>query len=151
VPEAVARIARHRTLRRIAIVVLTLLLLAAVLATHAFIQRRGAVRASDDARAPANERVRVEVLNATDTRGLARRATIHLRDRGFDVLELGNSSERLDSTLVLDRSGHPDWAQRVARALGGARIETRPDTSRYLDITVLVGRAWRPPAEPFYP
>jgi len=151
VPEAVARVARHRTRRRIAIVVLTLLLLAAVLATQAFIQRRGGLRASDDARAPANERVRVEVLNATDTRGLARRATIHLRDRGFDVLEMGNSGERLDSTLVLDRSGHPDWAERVAKALGGARIEARPDTSRYLDITVLVGRAWRPPAEPFYP
>jgi hypothetical protein len=93
----------------------------------------------------------VQVLNATPVRGLARRAALHLRDRGFDVLETGTSSEQLDSTLVLDRSGHPDWARRVADALGGARIESRPDSSRYLDVTVLLGRTWRAPAQPFYP
>jgi hypothetical protein len=102
-------------------------------------------------RAPANTRIRVQVLNASRTRGLARRATMHLRDRGFDVVEMGTDRLSLDSTLVLDRSGHPEWAQLVARALGGARVEARPDSSRYLDVTVLLGAAWRPPAEPFYP
>jgi hypothetical protein len=102
-------------------------------------------------RAPANTRIRVQVLNATRTRGLARRATMHLRDRGFDVVEMGTDRAARDSTLVLDRSGHPEWAQLVARALGGARVEARPDSSRYLDVTVLLGAAWRPPSEPFYP
>jgi len=102
-------------------------------------------------RAPADTRIRVEVLNATKTRGLARRATAYLRDRGFDVVATGTSSEALDSTLVLDRSNHPEWAALVARSLGNARVETRPDSSRYLDVTVLVGTSWRPPAEPFYP
>ena len=104
-----------------------------------------------DASAPEGARVRVQVLNATSTRGLARRATMHLRDRGFDVLEMGTATEQLDSTLVLDRSGHPEWAKRVAEALGGARVESRPDSSRYLDVTVLVGRSWRAPSKPFYP
>jgi len=101
--------------------------------------------------APEGVRVRVQVLNATTTRGLARRATALLRDHGFDVVEIGTVSEQRDSTLVLDRSGHPDWAQRVAAALGTATVLARPDTSRYLDVTVLLGRSWRPPAEPFYP
>lgn len=105
----------------------------------------------DAERAPAGVRVRVQVLNATRTRGLARRATLVLRDRGFDVVETGNASEMRDSTLVLDRSAHPDWAARVARAMGDARVEARPDSSRYLDVTVLIGRTWTPPAEPFYP
>ena len=104
-----------------------------------------------DARAPANVRIKVQVLNATRTRGLARRATMHLRDRGFDVVEIGTGSQGLDSTLVLDRSGHPEWAALVAKAMGGARVEARPDSSRYLDVTVLVGASWRPPTEPFYP
>ena len=104
-----------------------------------------------DARAPENVRIKVQVLNATRTRGLARRATMHLRDRGFDVVEIGTEPQGRDSTLVLDRSGHPEWAALVARALGGAPVEARPDSSRYLDVTVLLGASWRPPAEPFYP
>jgi hypothetical protein len=27
----------------------------------------------------------------------------------------------------------------------------RRDSSRYLDIAVLLGTTWRPPSEPFYP
>jgi len=110
-----------------------------------------AVRQRVDAEAPAGVRIRVEVLNATRVRGLARRATMHLRDRGFDVVNVGTSRDTRDSTLVLDRSGHPEWAQLVAKALGGARVDRAPDSSRYLDVTVLVGATWRPPAEPFYP
>ncbi len=92
-------------------------------------------------------------MNATSTRGLARRATMHLRDLGLDVVDVGTSPEQRDSTVVLDRSGHPEWARRVAEALGGkgTRVESRPDPSRYLDVTVLLGRSWRPPAEPLYP
>ncbi len=109
------------------------------------------IDAGPDERAPEGVRIRVEVLNATRVRGLARRATMHLRDRGFDVVEIGTASEQRDSTLVLDRSGHPEWAELVSKAMGGAAVEARPDTSRYLDITVLVGDSWRPPPEPFYP
>ena len=100
--------------------------------------------------APAGVRIKVEVQNATTTRGLARQATLYLRDRGFDVVSFGNASERRDSTLVLDRSGHADWAALVAAAMK-ARAESRPDTSRYLDVTVLVGRTWSPPPQPLYP
>jgi hypothetical protein len=110
-----------------------------------------AIRQPVDAEAPAGVRIRVEVLNATRVRGLARRATMHLRDRGFDVVSVGTSRDTRDSTVVLDRSGQPGWAQLVAKALGGARVEAAPDSSRYLDVTVLVGATWLPPAEPFYP
>ena len=100
--------------------------------------------------APAGVRIKVEVQNATATRGLARRATLYLRDRGFDVVAFGNASERRDSTVVLDRSGKADFAALVAKAMK-ARAESRPDSSRYLDVTVLIGSDWRPPALPFYP
>jgi hypothetical protein len=102
-------------------------------------------------RAPDSARVRVQVLNATDITGLARRATMVLRDRGYDVVETGNTKGPLDTTIVLDLSGHADWAQRIAKTLAPARVQARKDTSRYLDIAVVLGAAWRPPAEPFYP
>ena len=101
--------------------------------------------------APPNIRIRVQVLNATSTRGLARRATVFLRDRGFDVVDVATAPRRRDSTLVIDRSGHAEWAELAARALGVGRVESRPDSSRYLDVTVLVGRDWTPPPQPFYP
>jgi hypothetical protein len=111
----------------------------------------GIVAVAADSRAPEGVRIRVQVLNSTKTRGLARRATLLLRDHGFDVVDMGTVGGQRDTTVVLDLSGHPDWAQRVARAMGVARVESRPDTSRYLDIAVVLGTTWRAPAEPFYP
>jgi hypothetical protein len=109
------------------------------------------VRARADARAPSGVRIRVEVLNATHTPGLARRATFYLRDRGFDVVESGNARELRDSTLIIDRTAHPAWATLVANAMDGAPVVAHPDSSRYLDVSVLIGRNWHPPPEPFYP
>lgn len=103
--------------------------------------------------APNGVRIRVQVLNGTKTRGLARRATAVLRDAGFDVVEVGTVNAPRDTTRVVDLSGHPEWAKSVARALAPApvRIETRIDSSRYLDVAVILGSAWRPPANTLYP
>ena len=103
-----------------------------------------------DARAPNGTRIKVEVLNATRTRGLARRATRYLRDRGFDVVGSGTATEQRDSTLVIDRSSHPEWAYLVGRAMK-AKVLAQPDSSRYLDVTVILGADWSPPPKPFYP
>jgi hypothetical protein len=96
-------------------------------------------------------RITVEVLNATRVRGLARRAALTLRDQGFDVVSTGTNRDPFDSTQVLDRTGHRDWAVRAAKAMGGATVLVRPDSSRDVDLTVLSGASWRPPSQPFYP
>jgi LytR cell envelope-related transcriptional attenuator len=96
-------------------------------------------------------RITVEVLNATKVRGLARRAALTLRDQGFDVVSTGTNRDAFDSTQVLDRTGHREWAVRAAKAMGGATVLVRPDSSRDVDLTVLIGASWRPPAHPFYP
>ena len=102
-------------------------------------------------RAPEGVRIRVQVLNTTRTKGLARRATRLLRDRGFDVVDFGTVAPTIDTTVVLDLSGHPAWADAVAKVMAPARTKVRTDSSRYLDVTVLIGSSWRPPAEPLYP
>ncbi|HEV7705914.1 MAG TPA: LytR C-terminal domain-containing protein [Gemmatimonadaceae bacterium] len=96
-------------------------------------------------------RITVEVINATKVRGLARRAARTLRDQGFDVVSTGTNKEQLDSTQVLARTGHRDWAERAAKAMGGGAVLTRPDSSRDVDLTVLIGATWRAPSQPFYP
>ena len=95
-------------------------------------------------------RVRVEVLNAGGREDMARLATDYLRDRGFDVVYFGNAEDfGQDSTMVLDRAARPQAAAAVGRALGTDWVESQPDTSRYLDVTVLLGSGWIPglPAE----
>ena len=109
-----------------------------------------AAPAAPESMVPDGVRIKVEVQNATRIPGLARRATLYLRDRGFDVVATKTASEQRKTTLILDRSNHPAWAALVARALN-ATAEARPDTSRYLDVTVLLGEDWRPPRLPFYP
>jgi hypothetical protein len=100
---------------------------------------------------PPGTRVRVQVLNGTKTRGLARRATMVLRDHGFDVVETGTDVTARDTTIVYDLSGHAEWAANVAKLFEPARIVARRDSSRYLDIAVSIGATWRAPAQPFYP
>lgn len=111
---------------------------------------RGA--AADSGRAPEGVRIRVEVLNASRVRGLARRATMHLRDLGYDVVSSGNAGgEPRDASLVLLRAGGATWGARLGRAMGGATVELSPDSSRHVDATVLVGADWRPPPGPLRP
>ena len=74
-----------------------------------------------------------------------------MRDAGFDVVYFGNSSVRSDSSVVLDRTGHPEWAALAVRALGVAKSEVRADSGRFVDLTLLVGRHWTPPREPLHP
>ena len=102
-------------------------------------------------RAPDGVRIKVEVLNATRNRGVARRVTLYLRDRGFDVVAMGNSGRLQSNTVVLDRSKHPEWAGLIAKALRADSTLERADSSRYLDATVLIGTDWAAPALPFYP
>ncbi|MEO7085712.1 MAG: LytR C-terminal domain-containing protein [Gemmatimonadaceae bacterium] len=142
---------KHSRIIIVGLVAIVLVGTGAVVAARRHKTTAAAVGVAPDTRAPDGVRIRVQVLNSTKTRGLARRATLLLRDHGFDVVDMGTVGGQRDTTVVLDLSGHPDWARRVARAMGVARVETRPDTSRYLDIAVVLGSTWRPPAEPFYP
>jgi hypothetical protein len=100
-------------------------------------------------------RVRVEVINTTKVHGLAHRATRYLRDQGFDVVGEGTVKVPSDTTLVLDRTGHQAWASSIAHVLAATgapvRVESRPDSSRYVDVTVLLGALWRPPPQAFNP
>lgn len=85
-------------------------------------------------------RIRVEVLNGSGVAGAASRMTTYLRDRGFDVVDFGNA-DRFDHerTVVIDRIGDPRRAREVAATLRGVPIRTEPDSTLYLDVTVVIG------------
>jgi len=95
------------------------------------------------------QRILVEVLNATARPSLARAATRVLRRQGLDVVFFGNAEgdARSDSTRVIARRGDRSAAERVARALGQGVVGVRTDTLRRVDVTVVLGEDYHPPAD----
>lgn len=94
------------------------------------------------------ERVTVDVLNAGGVDGMARVATDHLREAGFDVVSVGNASSfDQDSTIVIDRAGSLQKAAAVADALGVRSVVSEPDANLFVDVTVRLGSDWEAPAE----
>jgi len=86
-------------------------------------------------------RIRVEVRNGSGVPGAAARVTEYLREAGFDVVDFGNAAVfDQPQTVVIDRVGAPGQAREVAAALRGVSIESRVDTTLFLDVTVLLGR-----------
>lgn len=145
--------------RRTAIIILMAVVVAAVAAVSWWMTRDGAAQATAavmqvreipaDARAPEGVRIRVRVLNATSTRGLARRVTNVVRELGFDVVDYDNAREQSQQSVVMANTGNRDWAERLARGLQIDSVTVSNDSSLFTDLTVLVGSDWR--ADPSYP
>jgi LytR cell envelope-related transcriptional attenuator len=82
----------------------------------------------------------VEVLNASGRSGDARLATRLLRHAGIDVVYFGNAAENgLDSTRIIVRRGSAHVGQKVRAILRQGRIEIELDSTKLLDVSVLLG------------
>jgi hypothetical protein len=87
--------------------------------------------------------VTVEVLNGTATPGLAARAREVFLSYDLDVPQPRNAdNDGYEYTLVIDRAGAVETAQRVAEIINCTRVQSRPDegTDRGMDVTVILGR-----------
>ena len=83
----------------------------------------------------------VEVRNGCGVSGLGDRVASFLRDRGFDVIIVGNAEDfKFAETMVVDRSGEWTKAREVARALGGIPVVQQISSGTLADATVIVGR-----------
>lgn len=93
-------------------------------------------------------RLTVEVLNGSGKAGLARTGTRVLRRGGLDVVFFGNAEGGETAvTQLLVRQGDSTAARRAARLLGVGTIEWKPDSTRRVDLTVILGTDYVPPAE----
>lgn len=91
----------------------------------------------------ANDRVTVvlEILNGTTASGMARRTSQLFEDFGFEVQRFGNAeSNQIEHTVVIDRRGVGDRAQRVAQVIEAARIVTEVSPQSDVDVTLILGR-----------
>ena len=120
-----------------------LLPLVTVIAAYAFFSRSDAPGPAAGPRYQASRDVKVEVLNGCGVNGIARVVGNRLRETGFDVMTLDNA-DRFDypESIVIDRLGTPEEADRVAETLGiSNRIQQIvPDPFRIESVTVIIGK-----------
>ncbi len=88
----------------------------------------------------------IQVLNGTQTRGLAARARAALEAQGFAVASIGDAPERVEKTVVYLRSNKRRFAERVARAIGsGVVVINAPDANPSVDVQIALGGDYAPP------
>ena len=88
--------------------------------------------------------IKISVLNGTDIAGLARKTTEILRDKGFDVMEYGNSQTKVEKTIVIDHySSDMTYGKIVGRSLGCRNITTNIDSSKIVTVTIIIGEDYK--------
>lgn len=85
-----------------------------------------------------------EVRNGAGVSGLARSVTRRLRAGGVDVVTFGSHDVAAETTLVLVRRGSEDAARRVRDLLGQGTVRVARDTTRRVDVSVILGTDFRP-------
>ncbi|MBE2190033.1 MAG: LytR C-terminal domain-containing protein [Desulfobulbaceae bacterium] len=97
---------------------------------------------SEDLKSNKQEVIQINILNASGEAGLAARAKEYLRGRGFDVVEIGNYSENLDKSIIIDRLGDINSAYKVAYAVGitDSLITSQIDSSLFLRSSIILGK-----------
>ncbi|MEN6511825.1 MAG: LytR C-terminal domain-containing protein, partial [Chloroherpetonaceae bacterium] len=96
------------------------------------------------------EVIQVSILNSTVITGLANKARTYMQMRNFDVVEIGNYSQPLTRTIVIDRLGDSLSALKVAKLLGVADslVITQIDSSLFVRTTIIIGQDY-PKLAPF--
>jgi LCP family protein required for cell wall assembly len=89
--------------------------------------------------APAD--ISFSILNATNTVGLARTASSELEAKGYDVVKVGNSTQRLSVSEILYKSENLAAAQALAQEIGVAKLTL--DESLVSPIVLLVATDWK--------
>jgi hypothetical protein len=90
--------------------------------------------------------IQIDVLNGCGDTGMAGKCTAFLRARGFDVVEIRNyKTFDLSESLVIDRAGNRDNAERVAYALNVRKenIIQQINQDYYVDVSVVIGKDYR--------
>jgi hypothetical protein len=125
----------------LAVVALSVMLLLYGLATRTLVPAPSPERSSE-ATELVGSIIQVEVRNGAGVDRLAAETTHYLRERGFDVVDVGNyTSFQQERSVVIDRVGDPEAARKVAEALGLPDDRVQQDIRRqyYLDASVIIG------------
>ncbi|MGB9780435.1 LCP family protein [Caldanaerobacter sp.] len=94
----------------------------------------------DSSEIEKNKTIKVEVLNGTNTPGLASKYADMLRKQGFDVVRIGNITGTTFSTSRVYARSDEEKAKRVANALSIVHVEKDITPDSNVDVTVILGK-----------
>lgn len=125
------------------ITIIVLVLIVGFLAYSLFAKIKAGSEIENIQKQKGTAMIQVEVLNGCGVTGVADKFTDFLRKQHFDVVQEGNyRSFDVDNTLVIDRTGNLQVAEKVAEALGVNKknVIQQVDKDYLLDVSVVIGR-----------
>lgn len=89
-----------------------------------------------------NLSIQINIMNATGENRIGARFRDYLKQKGFDVVDMGNYKTEIEKSMVLDLCGDISKAKRVAEALGVSQrnVIQQLDKTKFIDATVLIGK-----------
>lgn len=87
--------------------------------------------------------IQVEVMNGCGVEGVAAKFTNYLREKNFDVVQVGNYiSSNIDETMIIDRIGNRANTEKLAEVLGidKKNIVQQLNKDYFLDATLVIGK-----------
>lgn len=89
--------------------------------------------------------IQINILNSTAQSGLADKARLYMRQRSFDVVEIGNYSPVQEVSQVIDRVGDIEAAKMTARAIGisDSLVSSKIDSSLFIKATIILGNDYK--------
>lgn len=85
-----------------------------------------------------NDKIIVEVLNASNKKRLASKAANKLIENGFDVFNWTNSSSKINNTLIIDLINNED-VLKICKLLDCENVLILPAPKNFADVTLLLG------------
>lgn len=86
------------------------------------------------------EGLKVEVLNGCGKPKVARLVTYLLRQKGIDVVKIGNAdSFNIPHTMVIDRAGNFENSKTIAKSIGVNYVVKAKDEFAVVDATIIIG------------
>jgi LCP family protein required for cell wall assembly len=91
-----------------------------------------------------SENAKVSILNGTYTEGIAGRTMDYFKSIGMNVLESGNSSDKVNITVLVDHSGKPYLLKYLMGIMniGPSQVRTRFDPASTTDVDIIIGDDW---------
>lgn len=89
------------------------------------------------------EKIQVEVLNGCGVSGMADKLTEYLREKSFDVVNIGNyRSFEVEHSIIIDRTGKIFNAQIISDSIGlrSSNIIQQINREYLLDVTIILGK-----------